>query len=261
MQQDCPFGVFPPFEVPPTNCCWDILSPSRPRVQLSQTLLRCRYRLPPPHWCSTGKISPAPFLGLKRTLKDSLYHRDSAKQSQKTSSYLEPLRRLLRYCHWYFQLKVGQVGPAHFREGCFHWWPQLCLSQMNPVSHWLPKLPSCQLQPGNEQSSERLPLHSQTLPGLLCCPEHTWQGVKRQHRSDPRACSRSISGTLLSEINLHVQCTLGLDCFLLAAIANQSTALGQTKVESQQGTVLHTDSPQSGTINLNGNNITIMSKH
>lgn len=50
-----------------------------------------------------------------------------------------------------------------------------------------------------------------------------------------------------------MQCTLGLDCFLLAAIANQSAALGQAKVESQQGTVLHTDSPQSGTINLYGN--------
>lgn len=55
-------------------------------------------------------------------------------------------------------------------------------------------------------------------------------------------------------MNLHMQCTLGLDCFLLAAIANQSAALGQAKVESQQGTVLHTDSPQSRTINLYGNN-------
>lgn len=53
-------------------------------------------------------------------------------------------------------------------------------------------------------------------------------------------------------MNLHVQCTLGLDRFLLAAIANQSAALGQTKVESQQGTMLHTDSPQSGPINLYG---------
>lgn len=54
-------------------------------------------------------------------------------------------------------------------------------------------------------------------------------------------------------MNLHMQCTLGLDCFLLAAIANQSAALGQAKVESQQGTMLHTDSPQSGTINLHRN--------
>lgn len=54
-------------------------------------------------------------------------------------------------------------------------------------------------------------------------------------------------------MNLHVQCTLGLDRFLLAAVANQSAALGQAEVESQQGTVLHADSPQSGTINLYGN--------
>lgn len=53
-------------------------------------------------------------------------------------------------------------------------------------------------------------------------------------------------------MDLHMQCTLGLDCFLLTAVANQSAALGQAKVESQQGTVLHTDSPQSRTIDLNG---------
>lgn len=66
-------------------------------------------------------------------------------------------------------------------------------------------------------------------------------------------------------MNPHMQCTLGLDCFLLAAIANQSAALGQAKVESQQGAVLHTDSPQSGTINLcgndNNNNVQTLGHH
>lgn len=53
-------------------------------------------------------------------------------------------------------------------------------------------------------------------------------------------------------MNLHVQCTLGLGCFLTTAIANQSTALGQAEVEGQQGTMLHADSPQRGAIDLNG---------
>lgn len=54
------------------------------------------------------------------------------------------------------------------------------------------------------------------------------------------------------QVNLHVQCTLGLGCFLPAAVANQSTALGEAEVEGQQGTMLHADSPQSGAINLQG---------
>lgn len=53
-------------------------------------------------------------------------------------------------------------------------------------------------------------------------------------------------------VNLHVQCTLSLGCFLPAAVANQSAALGQAKVEGQQGTMLHADSPQRGAINLRG---------
>lgn len=56
------------------------------------------------------------------------------------------------------------------------------------------------------------------------------------------------------QVNLHVQCTLGLGCFLPAAVANQSTALGQAKVESQQGAVLHANSPQCGAINLQEKN-------
>ena len=52
------------------------------------------------------------------------------------------------------------------------------------------------------------------------------------------------------KVNLHMQCTLGLGCFLPAVVANQSTALGQAKMEGQQGTMLHADSPQSGAINL-----------
>lgn len=54
------------------------------------------------------------------------------------------------------------------------------------------------------------------------------------------------------QVNLHVQCTLGLGCFLPAAVANQSAALGQAKVEGQQGAMLHADSPQCGAINLQG---------
>lgn len=49
-----------------------------------------------------------------------------------------------------------------------------------------------------------------------------------------------------------MQCTLGLGCFLPGAVTNQSTALGQAKVEGQQGAMLHTDSPQRGAINLQG---------
>lgn len=51
-------------------------------------------------------------------------------------------------------------------------------------------------------------------------------------------------------VNLHVQCTLGLGCFLPATVANQSTALGEAEMESQQGAMLHADSPQRGAINL-----------
>lgn len=54
------------------------------------------------------------------------------------------------------------------------------------------------------------------------------------------------------QVNLHVQCTLGLGCFLPAAVANQSAALGQAEVEGQQGAMLHADSPQRGAINLQG---------
>lgn len=60
----------------------------------------------------------------------------------------------------------------------------------------------------------------------------------------------SICGLLRLQVNLHMQCTLGLGCFLPAVVANQSTALGQAKMEGQQGTMLHADSPQSGAINL-----------
>lgn len=49
-----------------------------------------------------------------------------------------------------------------------------------------------------------------------------------------------------------MQCPLGLGCFLSAAVANQSTALGQAKVEGQQGAMLHADSPQCGAIDLLG---------
>lgn len=52
------------------------------------------------------------------------------------------------------------------------------------------------------------------------------------------------------QLNLHVQCTLGLGCFLPAAVANQSAALSQAEVEGQQGAVLHADSPQCGAIDL-----------
>ena len=45
------------------------------------------------------------------------------------------------------------------------------------------------------------------------------------------------------KVNLHVQCTLSLGCFLPAAVANQSAALRQAEVESQQGAMLHADSP------------------
>lgn len=51
-------------------------------------------------------------------------------------------------------------------------------------------------------------------------------------------------------VNLHVQCTLGLGCFLVAAVANHSAALGQAQVEGQQGAVLHADGPQGGAIDL-----------
>lgn len=49
-----------------------------------------------------------------------------------------------------------------------------------------------------------------------------------------------------------MQCTLGLGCFLPGAVTNESAALGQAKVEGQQGAVLHTDGPQRGAINLQG---------
>lgn len=49
---------------------------------------------------------------------------------------------------------------------------------------------------------------------------------------------------------LHVECTLGLGCLLFGAVANQSSALGQAEVKGQQGSVLHADGPQSGTVDL-----------
>lgn len=49
-----------------------------------------------------------------------------------------------------------------------------------------------------------------------------------------------------------MQSPLSLGCFLPAAVANQSAALGQAEVEGQQGTVLHADSPQCGAVNLHG---------
>ena len=52
--------------------------------------------------------------------------------------------------------------------------------------------------------------------------------------------------------HLHVQCTLGLGCFLSGAVAYQSAALGQAEVKGQQGAMLHADSPQGGAINLEG---------
>lgn len=75
-----------------------------------------------------------------------------------------------------------------------------------------------------------------------------------------RSNSRLKTTTCLHVMNLHVQCSLGLHCFLLAAIANQRAALGQAEMERQQGTVLHTDSPQSGTVNLHGNKGTTVAK-
>lgn len=47
-----------------------------------------------------------------------------------------------------------------------------------------------------------------------------------------------------------MQCTLGLGSFLSAAVANQSTALCQAKVEGEEGAVLHADGSQCGSINL-----------
>lgn len=175
MRQDCPFGAFPPFEVPPTGCCWGIPQSCHPRAQTSQTLLHRHLLLPLPRWCSTGKIYPARVLGQKRFLKNSLYHRDFAKQSQRTSHHLEPLLHFPLHYH-HFHLKLCLLVPAHSLESYLHCWPQLCLFQMNPVSHWPQPLlswPVLPLQPGNVQNSEQLPPRSQTPPGLWCCPEHT----------------------------------------------------------------------------------------
>lgn len=51
-------------------------------------------------------------------------------------------------------------------------------------------------------------------------------------------------------VNLHVQCTLGLGCFLSTAVADQSAAVRQAEVKGQQGAVLHANSPQRGAIDL-----------
>lgn len=177
MRQGCPFGAFPPFAVPPTGCCWGIPQSCPPRAQTAQTLPP-RHLLPPlTRWCSIGKISPARVLGLKRVLKNCLYHRDSASQSQRTSHSLELLLHfLLLHHHFRFHLKLCPLLPAHSPGSCLHCWPQLCLFQMNPASHRPLPLLSWHLlclQPGNVQNSERLLPHSQTPPGLWCCPEHT----------------------------------------------------------------------------------------
>lgn len=177
MLRGCPFGAFPPFAVPPTGCCWGIPQSCPPRAQTSQTLPR-QHLLPPlPHWCSIGKIFPAQVLGLKKFLKNYLYHRDSARQSQRTSRYLEPLRRfpLLHHHHFHFHLLCPLV-LAHSPGSYLHCWPQLCLFQMNPAfRRSLPLLNRAPLplRPGNVQNSEQLRPHSQTPPGLWCCPERT----------------------------------------------------------------------------------------
>lgn len=49
---------------------------------------------------------------------------------------------------------------------------------------------------------------------------------------------------------LHVQRLLGLGGLVLGAVAHDSVPLGQVKVECDQGAVLHAQSPQSRTINL-----------
>lgn len=56
--------------------------------------------------------------------------------------------------------------------------------------------------------------------------------------------------------HLHVKCTLGFGCFLASTVANQSTTLSQAKVKGQKRPMLHTDSPQSGAINLQRTNDT-----
>lgn len=58
--------------------------------------------------------------------------------------------------------------------------------------------------------------------------------------------------------HLHVKCALGFGCFLASTVANQSTSLGQAKVKGQKRPMLHTDSPQSGAINLQMIQITVM---
>lgn len=56
--------------------------------------------------------------------------------------------------------------------------------------------------------------------------------------------------------HLHVKCALGFGCFLASTVANQSTTLSQTEVKGQKRPMLHTDSPQSGAINLQRTNDT-----
>lgn len=51
-------------------------------------------------------------------------------------------------------------------------------------------------------------------------------------------------------VHPHVQCTLGLGSFLPATVANHSAALVQAEVKSQQGAMLHADSPQCTAIDL-----------
>lgn len=64
------------------------------------------------------------------------------------------------------------------------------------------------------------------------------------------------SGYVFFFRHLHVKCALGFGCFLASTVANQSTTLGQTKVKGQKRPMLHTDSPQSGAINLQRTNDT-----
>ena len=177
MRQGCPFGAFPPFAVPPTGCCWGIQQSCPPRIQTSQSLLPQHLLPPQTHCCSTGKISPAQVLGLKRCLKNCLYLQDFASQSQRTSHYREPLRHFpLLHHHFKFHTRLFLLLLAHSQGSCLHCWPQWCLFQMNPVSHQprpLLSWPPLSLQPGNVQNSEPLLPHSQTLPGSWCCPEHT----------------------------------------------------------------------------------------
>ena len=50
----------------------------------------------------------------------------------------------------------------------------------------------------------------------------------------------------------HMQTFLRLGSLLLGAVADDSVAVGQVEVECDQRTVLHTQGPQGGAINLEG---------